>query len=122
METPVQTTDSLYTISVSHQDATLPDFSLRASFKSDTAPKCLRTLPGVPVPEVWLEALVSGTYSLSLSTSPLTEVREHQGCKGSAQTGSHSGRCRSQSTRRHSPHRKCHYCTWSRTLVSREEA
>lgn len=62
MEMPVQTTDSIYVISVSYKDAAWLDRSLRASFKSDTACKCLLTLPtGVRVPEVWLEAPVSGT-------------------------------------------------------------
>lgn len=68
---PVQTTDSNYIISVSHQDAAWLDRSVRASFKSDTACKCLLTRPtGVRVPEVWLEAPVSGTYNPYPSPDP----------------------------------------------------
>lgn len=47
----------LYTLSV-YQDAFWPDCSLRTGSKSDSALKCLLPLPGVWVPEVWLEALV----------------------------------------------------------------
>lgn len=62
MEIPVQTTDSLYTISMSHKDATWLEGRLQIKVFADT--------PYCRVPGVYLEVPVSGTYSLPLSRSP----------------------------------------------------